>query len=102
VNPTDTVALTSLAGYYSRTGDAGRARKYLDEALRASPSDVDVLLAACLVHLDGGDKQEALKWLAKAVHAGYPRGQLTANPELAGLRTEPEFPQLVQQAVSFK
>ena len=102
VNPGDSDVLSSLATYYSRTGDAGRARKYLDSALQASPNDVDVLRVACLVHLEEGDKKESLKWLAKAVRAGYPRGQLTANPELAALRSDPEFARLVQEAISFK
>jgi tetratricopeptide (TPR) repeat protein len=102
VNPGDSDVLSSLATYYSRTGDAGRARKYLDSALQASPNDVDVLRVACLVHLEEGDKKESFTWLAKAVHAGYPRGQLTANPELAALRSDPEFTRLVEQAVSFK
>jgi tetratricopeptide (TPR) repeat protein len=102
INPNDTLALSSLAHYYSRTGDANRAREYLATALKASPNDVDILLIACLVRLDAGEQQESLKWLDKAVHSGYPREQLTANPELASLRSEPEFARLVQEAVSFK
>jgi serine/threonine protein kinase/tetratricopeptide (TPR) repeat protein len=102
INPNDALALSSLAHYYSRTGDANRAREYLAIALKASPNDVDILLIACLVRLDAGEQQESLKWLDKAVHSGYPREQLTANPELASLRSEPEFARLVQEAVSFK
>jgi serine/threonine protein kinase/tetratricopeptide (TPR) repeat protein/TolB-like protein len=102
VNPTDTLALSSLALWHSRIGDAVGARKYLDAALNASPNDVDVLRIACLVHLEVGGKQESLYWLQKAVHAGYPREQLMANPELASLRSEPEFARLVEEAVSFK
>ena len=102
VNPNDTDAFSSLAQYHSRIGDEVGARKYLDKALQASPNDVDTLRIACLVHLEAGEQQEALKWLEKAVHAGYPREQLVANPELEGLRSKPEFGQLVREAVSFK
>jgi serine/threonine protein kinase/tetratricopeptide (TPR) repeat protein len=102
VNPSDTEVLSSLALYHSRVGDAVGAQSYLRTALQASPNDVDILRIACLVHLEAGRKQESLNWLEKAIHAGYPREQLTANPELAILRSEPKFARLVGEAVSFK
>jgi tetratricopeptide (TPR) repeat protein len=101
VNPSDSDVLSSLALYYSRIGDTVRARTYLGGALQASPNDMDILRIACLVHLEAGEQQEALKWLDKAVHAGYPREQLIANPELTRLRSKPEFARLVGEAVSF-
>jgi len=102
INPKDLDVLSSLALNYSRTGNDRQARKYLDLILRARPNNVDVLRIACLIHLEAGEKQESFKWLEKAVHAGYPREQLTENPELASLRQEPKFARLVQEAVSFK
>jgi eukaryotic-like serine/threonine-protein kinase len=102
INPNDTLALSSLAHYHSRTGDVNRARAYLSAALKASPNDVDILLISCLVHLDALEQREALGWLDKAVHSGYTREQLTANPELASLRSEAEFARIVEEAVSFK
>jgi eukaryotic-like serine/threonine-protein kinase len=102
VNPSDTLALSSLALYHSRIGDTVGARKYLGTALQAGPNEVDILRIACLVHLEAGEQQESLKWLEKAVHAGYPREQLVANPELASLRSEPQFARLVEESVSFK
>jgi tetratricopeptide (TPR) repeat protein/TolB-like protein len=102
VNPSDSDVLSSLALYYSRIGDATKARQYLMRALQVSPDDVDILRIACLVHLETEEKQESLKWLEKAVHAGYPREQLVANPELASLRSEPAFNRLVGEAISFK
>jgi len=62
---------------------------------------MDILRIACLVHLDSRESQEALKWLEKSVRAGYSREQLIANPELASLRSHPEFDRLVKEAVSF-
>jgi Flp pilus assembly protein TadD/TolB-like protein len=102
VNPSDTDVLSSLALWHSRIGDAVGARKYLTAALQASPNEVDILRIACLVHLEAREPQESLIWLEKAVHAGYSREQLVANPELASLRSEPEFGRLVGEAVSFK
>ena len=102
VNPKDSDVLSSLAQYSSRVGERAQAQKYLNAALNISPNDVDVLRVACLVHLEAGEQQEALSWLEKSVRAGYPREQLTANPELAGLRARPEFAKLVSEAVSFQ
>jgi tetratricopeptide (TPR) repeat protein/TolB-like protein len=102
VNPSDSDVLSSLALYYSRMGDATNARRYLVQALQVSPHDVDILRIACLVHLDDGEHQESLHWLEKAVRAGYPREQLVANPELSGLRSDPEFNRLIAESVSFK
>jgi serine/threonine protein kinase/tetratricopeptide (TPR) repeat protein len=102
VNPSDSDVLSSLALYHSRMGETVQAQQYLGQALRANPNDVDVLRIACLVHLEAREQQESLNWLEKAVHAGYPREQLVANPELASLRSEPVFNRLVGEAVSFK
>jgi len=102
VNPSDTDVLSSLALWHSRIGDLAGARKYLDAALQTSPNDVDSLRIACLVHLEAGEHQESLKWLEKSVRAGYPREQLLANPELASLRSKPEFDRLVNESVSYK
>jgi eukaryotic-like serine/threonine-protein kinase len=102
VNPKDSDVLSSLALYHSRIGDAATGREYLARALQGNPSDVDILRIACLVNLEAGNKQEALRWLEKSVRAGYPREQLLANPELASLRANPEFDRLVKESVSFK
>jgi tetratricopeptide (TPR) repeat protein/TolB-like protein len=102
INPNDSDVLSSLAQYHSRLGDANGARQYLGRALQLSPDNMDILRIACLVHLEAKEKQESLKWLEKSVRAGYSREQLVANPELASLRSEPEFSRLVKEAVSYK
>jgi serine/threonine-protein kinase len=98
LNPKNADVQSDLALYYARAGDAQKAHDYLAKALKATPSDVDVLRIACLVHLEAGERQEALRWLRQAVRAGYPRGQIVANPELTTLRSEPEFERLVKEA----
>jgi tetratricopeptide (TPR) repeat protein len=98
VNPNDAEVQSDLALYYARVGDPVQALDHLKKALRSLPNDVDVLRIACLVHLEAGETKEALNWLGQSVKAGYPRGQLVANPELAGLRGDPVFQQLVKEA----
>jgi len=102
VNPDDADVLGSLAHYYSRTNEVARARKYLEKALKADPQNVDVLLIACLVHLEAGERQEALLWLQKAVTAGYAKEQLLADPELTSLHSDPQFDRIAREAKSYQ
>jgi eukaryotic-like serine/threonine-protein kinase len=101
VNPNDAEALGWLAHYHSRIGEDSVARQLLAGSLRANPQNTDILLVATLIYLEGGDRRQALDSLEKAVRAGYPRGQLEANPDLAALRPEPEFARLAREAKSY-
>ena len=102
INPNDSDLLSALAQYYSRTNNPENARRYLNRAMKAGPQNVDVLRVACLIHLETGERQEALAWLRKAVIAGYPREQLLANPELRSLHSDPEFNRLAKEAISYQ
>jgi serine/threonine-protein kinase len=102
VNPNDAQALGRLALFYARTGEKAEAQHYLAAALKNSHDDWDTLDVACLVHLEAGERREALKWLGLAVRAGYPRPMLVADPELAGLRSEPEFASFVEKAIVYR
>jgi len=102
INPNDADVLSSLAHYCSRTNDPARARKYLEKALKSDPQNVEVLLIACLLHLDAGERHEALLWLQKAVSAGYVKEQLVANPDLKSLHGDPEFERLAKEAKSYQ
>jgi serine/threonine protein kinase/tetratricopeptide (TPR) repeat protein len=100
VNPNDADMLSSLALYSARVGEKDKSRSYLSKSLEISPHDPDVLRIACLVHLEFSEQKAAIQWLARAVSAGYVKEQLLANPELAALRSEPGFSQLVNEAKS--
>jgi len=102
INPNDSDVLGSLASYYARTNDSFRAKTYLDNALKQKPHDVDVLRIACLVYLEAGNRQEAMRWLQKAVSVGYAREQLLANPELNSLHSDPQFERLAKEAKSYQ
>ena len=102
INAIDSDVLSSLAQYYARIHDAGRARKYLDKALKQKPDDVDILRVACLVYLEEGNREQAMNWLEHSVKAGYAREQLVANPELASLHSDPQFVRLLKEAKSYQ
>jgi Tfp pilus assembly protein PilF len=102
INPNDPDVLSSLATYYARTNDPVRARDYLEKALKQKPDDVDVLRIASLVYLEAGNRDEAMRWLQKAVAAGYAKEQLLANPELKSLHSHPQFERLAKEAKSYQ
>ena len=70
--------------------------------MKQKPDDVDVLRIACLVYLETGNRQEAMRWLQKAVTAGYAKEQLLANPELTSLHSDPQFELLAKEAKSYQ
>jgi len=102
VNPNDANAPSYLALYFARAHNDAQARTYLEKALKVDPADADVLLIACLVHLEANERNEALLWLQKAVQAGYTKEQILANPELKSLYSDPQFQRLTKQAKSYQ
>ena len=102
LNPSDADVLSSLAIYYARINETGRAREHLEKALKLDPDNVDILSNAALIHLTAGERRESLRWLEKAVSAGYPREQLLANPDYFVLHSDAEFGKLVKQAKSYR
>jgi tetratricopeptide (TPR) repeat protein/TolB-like protein len=98
VNPKQPHLLILLALYYARVGEAKPAREYLARAVNSGGSNADVLYTACLVQLQMGQPEDALKWLQQAVRAGYARGLLAADPQLDGLRSHSALEGITNQA----
>ena len=95
VNPRDTYALALLALYEAKSGRIEKARVLIEQALAIAPKDLDVLSEALEVYTLAGEQQKALDCLKKAVQGGYPRFELEANPELASLRNEPRYREIM-------
>lgn len=93
--PRDADHETSLALALARTGDHRRARVHADAALELDPGNAYVLQPVALVRLAAGESGPALDLLARAVAAGYPTGELERDPELARLRSDPRFVNIV-------
>lgn len=98
VNPRDTDALGSLAMYEAKSGDLAKARALIGQTLAIAPKDVDVLSLAVEVYTLAGEQQKALDCLTSAVQSGYPRSEIEANPELAGLRNNPRYREIMAEA----
>jgi len=95
VNPRDTDALSSLALYQAKSGEREKARQLIGRALAIAPKDVDVLGEAAEVFAVTGEEQKALDCLKSAVQGGYPRFEIEANPELAGVRNSPAYREIM-------
>ncbi len=57
-----------------------------------------MLSPAVEVYTLTGDQQKALDCLKNAVQAGYPRFEMEANPELATLRNDPRYREIMAEA----
>ena len=98
VNPRDAIAIGSLAMYEAKSGSLEKAQSLIGQALAIAPKDVDVLSSAAEVYTLAGKQQKALDCLKNAVQAGYSRFELEANPELAKLRSDPRYREIMAEA----
>jgi tetratricopeptide (TPR) repeat protein/TolB-like protein len=98
VNPRDTNALGSLAQYQAKSRELEKARQLIGRALEIAPKDVDLLNQAAEVYAVTGEEQKALDCLKSAVESGYPRFEIEANPEFAGLRNDPRYREIMAEA----
>jgi tetratricopeptide (TPR) repeat protein/predicted Ser/Thr protein kinase len=98
VNPRDTDALGSLAIYEAKSGRLQKAHMLIGQALAIASKDVYVLSEAVEVYTLAGEQQKALDCLKNAVQGGYPRFEMEANPELASLRNDPRYREIMAEA----
>ena len=98
INPRDNKLKLALADCYSMLGQSGKAVDLVRRALGDSPSDADDMFRAAEVELQVGDQNAALKWLAKAIHGGYPVAEVENDATFDVLRGDPRYKQLVQSA----
>lgn len=83
--------LARLAGWLANLGRSDEARDSLGRALAISPHDVHCMVAAANIHLQLGDRDRCLRWVRRAVAAGYGAESLRCSPELETLRGDPVF-----------
>ena len=100
VNPRDSTAYSILAICWVKLGEKNKALEAITTARRESPGDVAILSNAVQVYHLVGLRQRALETLAAAVRGGYSLAEIRAEPELAGLRSDPRYPKIVSDAAS--
>jgi tetratricopeptide (TPR) repeat protein len=95
VNSKNAALYVELADHNAALGDAAGARIALNDALRLSPDDAHTLFRLAVFYetrLKARD--DALKWLTKAVERGQTWREIDRAPELRKLRADPRFQQL--------
>jgi serine/threonine-protein kinase len=97
VNPKDPTTRAFLADYHAMLGDKHTATGELDQALRQSPADPDVLFRAAVVYNQLGDERLTLEWLTKAVAAHFSRTTIRDTPDFDHLQSNPAFRAIVTE-----
>jgi len=95
VNPRDAVNLGSLALYYGKKGDLNAAQNFIAKARDIDSNNNVLIYNDSVIQTLAGKSSDALKLLREAVDKGFPVEMVKSNPELASLRTSPEFQKLI-------
>ncbi|MEZ5419522.1 MAG: tetratricopeptide repeat protein [Vicinamibacterales bacterium] len=98
VNPNDAQNLAALAVYEVKAERPAEARRHAAEATRLAPEHPTVWFRTAEVQALAGRTNEALAALTRALALGYPAADAGRSDELAALRREPRFMQLLGEA----
>jgi len=91
INPNDSDVMVSLAGYNARLGNKQKSLEYIRNALDLSPDNATILYLAGTAFETLGERDEALRHIAKAIQGGYPESEIRNQPELQKLITDSRF-----------
>ena len=96
LNPRDPDVISSLAGYYIRSGDRQQGRMLLREAVGLRPEEVLIQYEiGCLFELLN-QRDSALVWIGASLKQGLSFEEVESNPELQSLRADSRFQKLVE------
>lgn len=90
-NPRDARIRGNFAQMLAETGRHSEALVEIAATLERAPRDVSVLFRAALVNELAGDRATALQRLEAAVRSGYSNIDIRRHPDLARLREDPRF-----------
>ena len=86
--------LADLADCLALLGESKRAHTLLAEALNLEPGNNYVTQMAVGICEALGEREAALRYLDRALKAGYSRDQIEHDPFLTGLRADPRYAEL--------
>lgn len=99
VAPNDRIR-SSLAVYLAKSGDAAGALAELARLEPARQSDKGTLFKSALVYELARDRRRALAALEGAIRGGYSMHEITHEPELSALRSDPRYARIASQAAA--
>jgi serine/threonine protein kinase/Flp pilus assembly protein TadD len=89
--PKDTTVVSLLGVYYARLGMSEKSVPLMRQAAALAPDDPSVLYRLAegyeLLH----HREEALRWIGRALAAGFSLETVKRNPELSDLTADPKF-----------
>jgi Flp pilus assembly protein TadD len=97
VNSREASTLGGLAVYYAKKGDLNRAQDFIKRARAIDANDNALIYCDALIKAISGKQAEALTSLRDALQKGYPPEVVKSEPELAGLRSSPEYEKLMKE-----
>ncbi len=97
VNPRDASLMAQLAQYYAKSGKTAQGLQYIKRARAISPNEVPFMYFEGMVQGLAGNTHEAIAALQSAFEKGYPVREAINDPELDGMRSNPEFQNLIKE-----
>src|SRR3970282_2839955 len=85
VNPRDAALLVDLGDCQALLGNAARARELLKRGVALAPDDVEVQHTAAAAYEQIGEREAALRWIGRALGAGFSLSRVEDDPGLAAL-----------------
>lgn len=98
-NPSDPFSIVLIAVCEANLGRRSDAERHAAEATALAPSNRDVLFRSAKVYTLTGNRTAALRALRAAIERGYATELARHDPELASLRSMPEFERVLSKEV---
>jgi len=97
VNPQNTDPMASLAMYYAKKGQPDRGMEFIARARKISHNDGQLIYVQALVENLANKPTDALRDLEQALSKGYPAKAVDTDPDLASLKSQPEFAAMIKK-----
>lgn len=91
VQPKDSELQSYLGLLYAQKGLPEEADRHLQTALALNPNDQVILENIGAADETLGRRRQAIEYIEKALHKGYPLGNLQEDPAMASLLADPSF-----------
>ncbi len=97
VNPRDANLMAQLGQYYAKSGKTAQGLQYIKRARSISPNEVPFMYFEGMVQALAGNTKEGIAALRTSFEKGYPVREAASDPELNGIRSNPEFQAMLKE-----
>jgi serine/threonine-protein kinase len=93
--PTDAYLIADIATYHAALGSAASSEPLLKQAAALAPDKPAVLVMVAAAYERLRNREQALYWLGRAIHRGWPRRFVEQLPQFGPLRADPRYRAIV-------